>query len=511
MTFLVEHGPAIAIAIPFLAAFTVPLVAKLGGRVRDGCVVLSLALTEFVVLMLAGDVLANGVRTYALGASVPSLTAPAGFPVRIILEVDAMSALISLVAMTIAFLASLFSLKLIPAKEGLGKFFALFLLLSAGMMGMCYTGDFFTLFVFFEIVSISSAGMISFFRSGESFEAAFKYMVISVTAGLFLLFGVGILYGNYGMLNMAAIAGEVAAGHSLLDVAAISLIASALLFKSGSFPVHMWKPDVFQEAPANVVVMILTSSLVGLYVLFRILFTVFGTVSTAVAGWLIVALGAVSIIVGVLMAMPQRNLRRMIGFVAIAEIGYVMLGVGTGLVSMQPVNAFGVNALSGGLFHIVNDALNMSLIFLAACAVAYITERRDLSGVGGLAHRSAPLAVFFLIGLLAISGIPPMNGFASKLMIFESVFFLNPLLSVIGITGSILMLAVFVKVFVALFLGTPYEGKLRKTPKTMLIPMFVLSVLIILLGLFAPFAVDTLITPAAQALLDPQAYIGGVI
>ena len=257
--------------------------------------------------------------------------------------------------------------------------------------------------------------------------------------------------------------------------------------------------------------MMLASSLIFLYIISRVCFLFFFSSIGAMTGWMIVILGASSVFLGVTMAIPQRNLKRLMGYSAIAEIGYVMLGVGAGLTGMPVVSGFAMKALYGGLFHIINDALDLSLMFLAAGAVFYITGKDDLNEVGGLAHRSGFLAVLFMIGLLAIAGMPPMGGFASKLMIYESLFYFNPMLSIIGILGSIMMLAIFVKIFASVFLGVPYKGHVEKVPNTMLFVMSVLAFFILLFGIFPNLALDLLIKPAADALVNTQAYIGGVL
>ncbi len=511
LPFLLEHSLALAIAIPLMAAFVAPLVGKVGKLVRNLWVILSLAFTELVMILLAQDVFAGNTHVYTLGASVPSLTSPFGFPIRIILVADAFSALFALLAISIAFLAAVYSWKFMKEEEGLDKFYTLLLLLSAAMIGLTLTGDFFTLFVFLEISSIASAGLIAYHRSGESLEAAFKYIVISSVGALFLLFGVGILYGKYHLLNMAAIAGEVVIRYSFLDVAALSLLASALLLKSGSFPVHMWKPDAYQQAPSQVTVLLLTTAILSLYVLFRICFTIFGPVLSGTFGWLAVILGALSVFVGVTMAIPQKNLRRLIGYAAVAEIGYVLLGVGTGMTALPNVSGFALQAFSGGVFHMLNDILDLSLIFLVTGSLLYITKKEDLDDVSGIAHRSAFLTLMFMIGLLAISGMPPMNGFASKLLIYESVYYLNPMLAIIGIVGSIMMLALFVKIFASVFLGVPYKGHVRPLPLSMAFTMCVLVFFIFLFGIFPNLAMEMVVAPAVQALINTPAYIGAVI
>ncbi len=512
MSFLLQHAVVLAIAVPLFAAFATTLISKAGGRVRNAWAIIALLFTELLVVMLAADVFAGNTHVYTVGAIVPSLTSPEGFPIRIILVADAMSALVSCMAVTIALLAAVYSWKGIQEAQGVDKFYSLLLLLTAAMLGLSFTGDIFTMFVFLEISSIASAGLISFFSKGESFEAAFKYMILSATAGLFFLFGVGIFYAQYGALNIAAIASAVQANFSSLNAVAIALIAGALLLKGGSFPAHMWKPDAYQEAPAQVTSMLLAYGMVCLYALFRICFTIFGaTAMHSALGWAIITLSALSIFVGVTMALVQSNLKRLMGYAAVAEAGYVMLGFGCALVAMPAASGFALRALYGGIFHLMNDAIDLSLLFLVVGAICFVTKKSDLNEIKGLAHSSKALALFFLIGTLAVAGMPPFNGFASKLLIFESVYYFNPLLSIIGILGSVIMLAIFIKVFASLFLGIPFKGKVSAVPKSMLAVFCVLAFFIILLGLFPQFVVELLIKPAASALVNSKAYIGGIL
>jgi multicomponent Na+:H+ antiporter subunit D len=507
---MMEHAPALAIAIPLFAAFAAPLLGKVGRGVRNAWVIAGLALTELVVVYLNWKSSA-GVQSYVLGAAMPSLNSPAGFPVRIVLEVDAVNALVSLIAISITLFAAVYCWRFMHAMPGerryIDRFYSLLLLFAAGMMGMSLTGDFFTLFVFLELTSVSSAALVSFFREGESFEAAFKYMIISAIGALFLLFGIGILYSQYGLLNMAAIADRMMLP-SFLDRISLALIASAILLKIGPVPLHMWKPDIYQKLPSPVAAVCIASSMVSVYVLSRILFSVFFALAS-LTGWIIIAMGTLSIFVGVTMSLLQKNLKRMIAYAAIAEIGYVLLGIGGGLVAAP--EGFGFIALSGGIFHALNDALNMGLMFLIVGAVSYATGKSGVQELGGLAHRSPSLTALFMTGMLAVAGLPLLNGFASKLMIYESVFFINPLLTVVGILGSIMMLAIFANTFASVFMGAPYRGGFRKIPASMMAVMWIIATLILFLGIFPEAAIDSVVTPAAWALFDHGAYIGGVV
>ncbi|MCX6798507.1 MAG: proton-conducting transporter membrane subunit, partial [Candidatus Diapherotrites archaeon] len=167
----------------------------------------------------------------------------------------------------------------------------------------------------------------------------------------------------------------------------------------------------------------------------------------------------------------------------------------------------------GGLFHVMNHAIYKGLLFLTAGAVIYRVGTKNLNSMGGLAHKMPWTTVFFIVGALAIAGIPPFNGFASKLIIYESVFLFSPVLSVIAMLVSVLTLASFVKVFYAVFMGPRPEGheKIREVPLAMLIPMGVLALLAIIFGLLPDVVLNTIISPAAQALINHAAYAGAVM
>ncbi len=509
---ILENAPALAIGIPLFAAFAVFFFGKLGKEAMKAWVVAGLLAAEILIIWLTMDAVSGISHFYAVGAQIPSIISPAGFPIRIVLVADAVSTLVALVAMSACLLAALFSFSFLKGKNAGGKFYSLLLLLAAGLVGLSFTGDFFTMFVFLEVVSISSAGLIAFFREEEGFEAAFKYLVLSSIGALLFLFGVGMLYGKYGLINIGAIAALVAVEASFIDFAAVALIASALLLKCGSFPVHMWKPDVYQKANGIVSAMLVASGLVGVYVLFRILFLMLAnTPLSAMIGWVIAIFGMLSIFIGVTMALKQGSLKRLVGYAAVAETGFVLLALGIGLAAVITKDVFSFKAVVGGMFQLVNDALNLGLLFLVITAVAFVTKKKKVGEVSGLAHKSPVLAVLFLIGLLAISGMPPLNGFASKIIIYESVYMASPVFSIVGILGSIMLLAIFVKVFVAIFLGPPYKGTVEPLPKNMLLVMAIIAFFILFLGLFPKQAIEIVFLPAANALINSQAYIGGIL
>jgi multicomponent Na+:H+ antiporter subunit D len=248
------------------------------------------------------------------------------------------------------------------------------------------------------------------------------------------------------------------------------------------------------------------------------MFSLYGqTMDTVLVGWVIIALGVLSMFVGVTQALVQRDLKRFIGYAAVSQTGYMLLAIGVALATLGETDAdlaaAGLSALTGGIFHIVNEIFTMGLLFLAAGAVYYRSGTRKLNEMGGLAHQMGWTSVFFLIGGLALSGIPPFNGFASKWIIYESVFRFNPILAAIGMAVSLITMAAFVKVFYAVFMGPPmkkFEG-VTDVPNTMLYAMGALTLIIVLIGLFPNTVVSYVIRPAAVALQNQGGYLNKIM
>jgi len=282
-------------------------------------------------------------------------------------------------------------------------------------------------------------------------------------------------------------------------------------------PLHLWVSDAYGEAPAPISAILVIASQVSLYALFRISFTLFGALPLKeILGWLVIIFGVLSMFIGVTMAILQTDIKRLMAYHAVSQTGYMLLGVGVGLAvigNTSALDAFGITAMEGGVFHIMNHAIYQGLLFLTAGAIIYRTGTKDLNKMGGLAKAMPFTAIFFLLGSFAISGLPPLNGFASKLLIYESVFRFSPLLSIIAILVSILTLASFVKVFYLAFLGsTPAKfQKIKEVPKSMGLAMGILALFIVLFGLFPNIVVDGLVSPAARALIEQFQYINAVL
>ncbi len=515
-----EYIPALIVAVPLLGAFLTPLISKINGKLRNIFVILVLGLNSLLVGLLAYNIFTEStsdspfIYTYIFGAK--DITLPV---VRILFEVDAMSIFMAIIASILTLVAVIYSWGFMKENTGLDKYYTLFLLLTAGMLGMVLTGDMFNFFVFLEITSISSAALVAFWvNKGESVEAGFKYILISTIGALFVLFAIAILYGQYDALNIAVLSNAIQ--YTLLDKIALVLLIVALAMKAGIVPMHMWLPDSYGRAPATVTVALVGATLASLYGVLRVIFTLYGNilldpakfdipVSTFI-GWLIIPLAVISIIVGVMMALRQTDFKRLIAFAAVAEIGYMFLAIGTGLAALG--TAYGRTALEGGIFHIINDALDVGLLFLVAGAIYYATKERSLNEMGGLARNMKYTTIFFIIGFLAVAGMPPFNGFASKLLIYESTFQLNPILAIVAILCSILLLATFVKVFHSAFMGPklPKFSDVKEVPRSMLFAMGIIACIIIFFGLFPGLVVENMVRPAVDALVSNAQYLSAV-
>ena len=253
-----------------------------------------------------------------------------------------------------------------------------------------------------------------------------------------------------------------------------------------------------------------------MYAAFRVCFTLYGGVIDYLAvGWIIVILGLLTMFVGVTMAVFQKDVMRFMSYHAISQLGYMWVGVGVGLAVLGNsalLATYGRDAMTGGIFHILNHAMYKPLLFFTGGALFHYTGTRDLTKMGGLAHKMKWTTILYIIGTLSISGIPPLNGFSSKILIYESVYQFHPILTITGIIVSILTLASFTKAFHSAFMGAelPEYKMVKEVPKSMIIGMAILAAGIVFITLFPGQIVQWILHPAADALINHGAYISSV-
>jgi multicomponent Na+:H+ antiporter subunit D len=219
---------------------------------------------------------------------------------------------------------------------------------------------------------------------------------------------------------------------------------------------------------------------------------------------------------GVMMAVIQHDVKRLMGYHSISQVGYMLMAMGVGLYTLSDavsMSEYGYTAMKGGIFHLFNYSMFKGLLFLTAGSLYYATGTRDLDKMGGLARSMPWTAVMFMIGAAAISRLPPFSGFASKWLIYESSFAIHPILPVVALVTSVLTLASFVKVFQTAFLGASKISlaPVREVPLGMLCGMGLLSILILFVSFFTNLFVNGVAEPSARGLIDQAGYINAVL
>ena len=476
---IAAHLPALQIVIPLIAA---PLCLLL----RRGGLAWALALiVSWVALVIAALLLAEVMRGGPISYEMGSWAAPWGIEYR----VDAVNAFVLLIVAAIG--AVILPYARVSVAHELpevqqGAFYTALLLCLTGLLGVTITGDAFNLFVFLEISSLSSYVLIGLGKDRRALTAAFQYLVMGTIGATFIVIGVGLLYMVTGTLNMMDLAQRVpplAGNRTVLAAFAFLTIGASL--KLALFPLHFWLPNAYAYAPSAVTgFLAATATKVSVYILLRFFFTVFGTAyafKTLTLENLLLPLGVVAVLVCSTVAIFQTNVKRMLAYSSIAQIGYMIMGVGFASVS----------GLTAGIVHLFNHAMMKGGLFLAlGCVMLRIGSVR-LEAMAGLGRRM-PLTMFsFVLGGLSLIGVPLTVGFVSKWYLVQAALEAGSwFLAAIVLIGSLLaVIYIWRVVEVAYFRPAPAgAGKVEEAPLSMLIPTW------ILIGASVYFGIDTSLT-----------------
>jgi len=415
--------------------------------------------------------------------------------------------------------AMLFSVRYMEQYTAKPKYLSLFLLMVAGMNGVVLSGDIFNLFVFLEIASLASYALVGFGCEHEELEASFKYMVLGTIASIFILFAIALIYGNTGTLNMAYISKAIQ--NSGLNAGlkfALALFIVGFGLKAALVPFHAWLPDAHPSAPAPISAMlsgVLIKSL-GIYALARVIFNIFG-VSVSI-GWLLIVLGLLSMVAGAFLAIGQWDIKRLMAYSSISQIGYVILGIGLGatLIARGDNLAWASLAILGGLFHLVNHAVYKSLLFLTSGSIEMSTGTRQLKEMGGLAEKLPLTRITCTVASASIVGIPPFSGFWSKLiLIIAAVQAQFYWIAAIIVFVSLCTLIMYLKVQRYVFLGELPENlrQVKEHKGSMLVAMVFLACLCVLMGLLVlvPALRESILESAVKVLTDGVRYSAVII
>jgi len=498
------------VAVPLVAAFLLPI---FGNKAKSAATFIA-NLTTIGLLVFA---------ILSIGQSESYQVGKWPIPLGINLVLDGLSSLLLLLIAIVSAAAMLFSVRYMEQYTAKSKYLSLFILMVAGMNGVVLSGDIFNIYVFLEIASIASYALVGFGCEHEELEASFKYMVLGSVASMFILFAVALVYGNTGTLNLAYISKAIAdSGVNTGLGFALALFIAGFGLKAALVPFHAWLPDAHPSAPAPISAMLsgVLIKALGVYALVRIIFNVFG-ISVPVS-WILIALGVLSMVIGVFLAVGQWDFKRLLAYHSISQMGYVVLGVGMGSLILAQGGSVILASLAilGGLFHLANHAIFKSLLFLTSGSVQMSTGTRQIKQMGGLGERLPLTRATCTIASASIAGIPPFNGFWSKLiLVFAAAKAHLWALMAITIIVSLVTLISFLKVQRYVFLGELPENlsEVKEHKGSMAIAMIVMACLCLLIGLIIMVPplkagiLDPVLNPAVKVLTDGLEYSANLI
>jgi multicomponent Na+:H+ antiporter subunit D len=474
----IEQFPVLVVAISLLSALTILLA---GGVNRKSCFFISLATITFQFILsifILHYVLTVGTIHYWLGGWRP--------PWGIEYVVDVLNAYVLIIVLFLSLLAAIYSKRSLEheiEERKLPAFYTLFQILVTGLAGVVVTGDMFNLYVFLEIASLAGYALIAA-AGGRALRASYNYVILGALGVCFYLLGIAFLYSVTGTLNMADLR------FLLPSLYANRAVQTAFVFffiglgiKSAFFPLHTWQPDAYTYAPSAISVIISTAmAKASIYALIRVIFSVF-TVDFItlfpifdIISWI----AAIAMIFGSILAIAQFDLKRMLAYSSIANVGYIMLGVG-----LSTSTTLG---LTPALMHILNHALMKGCLFMAACAFIYkagLWDIRDLVGLG----RKMPYTCFaFLLASLSMIGLPPSVGFVTKLYLILAALDAGEYLFVaVVFFSTLLMIVYFWHVIEIMYIRVEEEGgnkiSVGEAPMSMFVPGLLLAVLCFIVGI----------------------------
>jgi len=403
--------------------------------------------------------------------------------VVVAVNLDFLSIVIIMLISFLGFLATLYSTRYMTESRSLSKYYALLLLFIGSMNGTVLAGDLFSMFLLWEMMTLSAFFLVIFDDAVESIKAGIKYFVMSEMGALFMLFAIIAIYLQEGTVDMARLSSRGITVSSAFTHILLLFLFLGTGVKAGIIPIHTWLPDAHPAAPSPISALLSGVMIkVGIYMMIRIFCYIFSF--TFSWQFILCAVGSASIIIGVMMAIKQIDAKRLLAYHSVSQIGYIVLGIGTG-VSV---------GIAGGIFHLLNHALFKGLLFLSIGAVIHRTASRNLSDYGGLARTMPITFITCLIAALSISGVPPFNGFVSKWMIYQGLvqhFTMDGSPFIVlwlaaAMFGSALTLASFVKLIYATFLAVPEKPHdVREVPVAMWIPMVIMASLCTVFGVLA--------------------------
>jgi multicomponent Na+:H+ antiporter subunit D len=449
------------------------------------------------LVVLYQRITTDQIQVYRIGGWLP--------PYGIVFVGDMLSALFMVMASTVVVCVMLYMVGCRDKCMSYPAFVPLSLAMITGLHGTFYTGDIFTMFVFTELMVMSSVVLVAVSDNPYGLEAAIKYLLIAAMGTLFMLLGISAIYATFGTLNMADIARLLASGERpILAQAAALMLMCAFMLKSAVFPFHFWQPDFHTVAPTPLHALLSSVAVkVGIYGIIRIITLMF-VIEAPIIQQTLVILGLIGIFLGSFSAMRTYDAKRMLAYSTLSQVGFILIGIGWG----NPI------ALAGAIIFAFNHAFIKSAMLLLTGLVASFTKAKtaklkDLSGVG---YGMKKVNILYFLGALALAGLPPMNGFISKLALVEGGVETGEwLVYGLVIGGSILTLIYTMRAWQLIFQREPSAetAELKDSGDKPYAPAILIG-LCLLLGIYATPLV-MLSTQVVTQLQAPQIYISAVL
>ncbi|WP_288131295.1 monovalent cation/H+ antiporter subunit D family protein [Microbulbifer sp.] len=490
---MLAHLPILQVILPLVAAPSCLIIRK-STLVWLFTLLVSFAAMTVSVLLLQ-QVYASGPISYQLGG----WNAPWGIEYRIDL----------LNAWVLFIVSALSSIVLTAAHTSVSKelehnrqtiFYTLYLLCFAGLLGIVATGDVFNVFVFLEISSLSTYALIALGKDRRALWAAFQYLIMGTIGATFILIGIGFLYMMTGTLNMADLAARIPAlSESTTVLAAFAFIFIGICLKLALFPLHLWLPNAYSCAPSIVTAFLAaTATKVALYLLLRFTFTVFGvdfSLSHLPLDTLLIGLGLVGVFAASAVAIYQANIKRMLAFSSLAQVGYMVVGIGIGTAT----------ALQATLLHLFNHALMKGGLFLALAGLVYQLGGCRIEHFRGLGRTMPWTMAAIVVGGVSLIGMPLTVGFVSKWYLIAAA--LEQQLwwvAVLVVLGSLLAVAYIWRLVEAAYFQAPDNARPKndtsnEAPPGILLPAWLLIAANIYFGIDTRLPVE--VTAAASQFL----------
>lgn len=490
-----SHLPALQVVAPLIAAPVCVLLRR--PSLAWGLAALISWASFGVAVALLDRVLVDGSISYALGG----WAAPWGIEYR----VDVVNAFVLVIVAGVSAFVVLFARASIEKEireERIYIFYTLWLLCIAGLLGMAVTGDAFNLFVFLEISSLSSYALISLSEERRALTAAYRYLVMGTIGATFILIGIGLLYMMTGTLNMMDLAQRLppVAGTRTV-VVAFGFLTVGISLKIALFPLHSWLPNAYTYAPSAVSALLAaTATKLGVYMLLRFFFSILGirfSFEVMAEDRLLLTIALLATLFGSVVAIFQSNIKSILAYSSIAQIGYMVLGISLG----------SVTGLTAGIVHLFNHALMKAGLFLAVGCLAFRLRTVTLQEIAGIGKYMPWTMAAFVVGGLSLIGVPLTAGFISKwylvLGALERAWW--PVAGMILLTSLLALVYIWRVVEAAYFRPTPAhrdDRRLQEAPWAMLGPTWVLILANVYFGIDPSFSIG-MARRAAEALLAP--------